>query len=168
MRAKMGTLRLSRILVMGFAILSSWVFAEVTTYTVSTPNASQTSYTLESGVIYQDLRVGTGPEPLRGQMVGFHYEGKVLSTGKMIDNSRIKIVPNPLRVTLGGGKLIPGLEDGLIGMRVGGRRLIEIPPERGYGDAGIPPEIPPKARLLFDVELVEVRDEQTTASAIGD
>jgi FKBP-type peptidyl-prolyl cis-trans isomerase len=91
--------------------------------------------------------------------------GKVISTGKIIDNSRIKIVPNPLRVVLDGGKLIKGLEDGFIGMRVGGRRLIEVPPELGYGDAGVPPDIPPKARLLFDVELVEVRDNDTTATA---
>lgn len=140
--------------------------AAETTTPLSTSAANiRTSITLESGVIYQDLVVGTGPEPTRGQKVGFHYVGKVISTGKIIDNSRIKIVPNPLRVVLDGGKLIKGLEDGFIGMRVGGRRLIEIPPELGYGDAGVPPDIPPKARLLFDVELVEVRDNDTTATA---
>ncbi|MGB9692243.1 MAG: FKBP-type peptidyl-prolyl cis-trans isomerase [Candidatus Sumerlaeaceae bacterium] len=146
-------------------VLAGRLLAQETTQSATVAKATQTSYTLETGVIFQDLRVGTGPEPRRGQMVGIHYEGRVLSTGKMIDNSRIKIIPNPLRITLGAGKLIPGLEDGLIGMRLGGRRLIEIPPDRAYGDAGIPPEIPPKARLLFDVELVEVRDAETTSSA---
>ncbi|MCX7625758.1 MAG: FKBP-type peptidyl-prolyl cis-trans isomerase [Candidatus Sumerlaeaceae bacterium] len=139
--------------------------AEVTSDSLEVTSVSpQTSVVLESGLIYQDIVKGSGREPLPGQKVGFHYVGKVISTGKIIDNSRIKIIPNPLRVTLGGGKLIKGIEEGIIGMRVGGRRLIEIPPELGYGDAGVPPEIPPKARLLFDIELVEVRDNETTGS----
>lgn len=125
---------------------------------------SKTSVALESGVIFLDLVEGDGPEARTGQMVGFHYVGKVVETGKVIDDSRIKPIPNPLRIVLGTGKIIRGLEEGMTGMRRGGRRLIEIPPHLGYGDAGVPPEIPPKAHLLFDIELVEVRDAPTSAS----
>ena len=107
------------------------------------------------------------PELRPEQRIGFHYVGKVLETGKEIDNSRIKIIPNPLRLSLNEGKLIRGLTEGMIGMRLGGRRLIEIPPAMGYGDAGVPPEIPPKARLLFDIELVEIRDVSTTEALAG-
>jgi FKBP-type peptidyl-prolyl cis-trans isomerase len=147
---------------------AAWLAAQpVTTSpkTMTSPAATQTSVALESGVLFQDIVVGTGPEPRADQRVGFHYVGKVVETGKVIDDSRSKIVPNPLRIKLSDGKIIKGLADGLVGMRVGGRRLVEIPPELGYGDQGVPPEIPPKAHLLFDVELVEVQDVPTTATA---
>lgn len=153
------------VLIINVACVAGLVADETTASLETAGSTQQTSVVLESGLIYQDIVKGNGREPLRGQKVGFHYTGKVISTGKIIDNSRIKIVPNPLRVTLGDGKLIKGIEEGIIGMRVGGRRLIEIPPELGYGDTGVPPEIPPKARLLFDIELVEVRDSETTGSA---
>lgn len=153
------------VLVISVACVASLKADETTASLETTGATPQTSVVLESGLIYQDIVKGNGREPVRGQKVGFHYTGKVISTGKIIDDSRIKIIPNPLRVTLGDGKLIKGIEEGILGMRVGGRRLIEIPPELGYGDTGVPPEIPPKARLLFDIELVEVRDSDTTGSA---
>ncbi|AXA34888.1 MAG: hypothetical protein D6691_12700 [Candidatus Hydrogenedentota bacterium] len=111
---------------------------------------------LDSGVAYQDVRVGNGPEPRQGEMVGLHYSGKIVQSGKLIDESRTKLVPVPLRLEWKPGKLIPGLYEGMIGMRLGGRRLVLIPPAQGYGDAGAPPSIPPKSWLFFDVELVEV------------
>ena len=149
-----------------FAGAPRTVCSDQTTSPLETAKSDhETSVALESGIIYQDIVKGTGREPLNGQRIGFHYVGKILSTGKVIDNSRIKIIPNPLRVTLGEGKLIKGIEEGIIGMRVGGRRLIEIPPELGYGDQGVSPEIPPKARLLFDIELVEVQDNETATTS---
>jgi len=111
---------------------------------------------LDSGVAYQDVRVGNGPEPRQEEMVGLHYSGKIVQTGKLIDDSHTKLVPVPLRIEWKPGKLIPGLYEGMIGMRLGGRRVVLIPPAQGYGDAGAPPSIPPKSWLFFDVELVEI------------
>jgi FKBP-type peptidyl-prolyl cis-trans isomerase len=136
-----------------------------TTTTLTQDSNQRTSVTLESGVQFQDIVVGTGAEATKGKILGIHYEGKVVSTGKVIDNSRWKLIPTPLRFELGGGKVIRGLDEGLTGMRVGGKRLIAIPPDLAYGDAGVPPEIPPKAWLTFDVELVEVRDKETSTPA---
>ncbi len=147
------------------AALCVTAWAAETSSTAVSRSDKPTSIALDSGIIYQDLVIGTGPEPRPEQKIGIHYVGKVIETGREIDNSRIKILPNPLRFIPNDGKIIRGIWEGMIGMRVGGRRVIEIPPALGYGEQGVPPEIPPHSRLLFDIELVEVRDVSTAEAA---
>ena len=105
------------------------------------------------GLDITDQEVGSGAEAVAGKIVGVQYSGKLVD-GTEFDSSR----GTPLRIPLGGGFVIEGWEKGLLGMRVGGKRRLEIPPEMGYGDEGFEPEIPPNATLIFEVELVEVSE----------
>jgi hypothetical protein len=102
----------------------------------------------------QDLKVGTGPAAKSGDTVRVHYTG-TLTDGKEFDSSRTRNVP--FEFTLGRGSVIRGWEEGIVGMKVGGRRKLTLPPEYAYGEAGHPPVIPPKSTLLFDVELLEIK-----------
>jgi protein-disulfide isomerase len=102
----------------------------------------------------QDVKVGTGPAAKPGDTVRVHYTG-TLTDGKEFDSSRTRNVP--FEFTLGRGSVIRGWEEGIVGMKVGGKRKLTLPPEFGYGDAGHPPVIPPKSTLLFDVELLEIK-----------
>jgi peptidylprolyl isomerase len=138
-----------------------------TTATMAAAGAGDgnTSVTLESGVQYQDIVIGTGPEPRRGQIVSLHYTGMLLN-GKVFDSSRDKLVPHPLRIPWDTRKLVVGLDEGMYGMRVGGRRIVTMPPELGYGKRGSGQDIPPDSWLKFDVELCGVKDAvETTQSA---
>ena len=103
-----------------------------------------------STVITNDTVVGTGAEALPGMLLTVHYVG-FLTDGRVFDSS---VERGPFQFVLGAGQVIPGWEQGLLGMKVGGRRSIVIPPELGYGAAGIGP-IPGNATLLFEVELLE-------------
>jgi cyclophilin family peptidyl-prolyl cis-trans isomerase len=109
--------------------------------------------TLPSGLMYRDLRVGEGIQPAQGSEVVFHYAGLLLN-GQEFDNSVKR--NQPLRLQVGRGQLIPGMEEGLMGMHKGGKRLLIIPPELAYGSQGAGGVIPPNAYLLFDIELMEV------------
>jgi protein-disulfide isomerase len=102
----------------------------------------------------QDIKVGTGPAAKAGDTVRVHYTG-TLTDGKEFDSSRTRNVP--FEFTLGRGSVIRGWEEGIVGMKVGGRRKLTLPPEFAYGDNGHPPVIPAKATLLFDVELLEIK-----------
>ncbi|MGH2729995.1 MAG: FKBP-type peptidyl-prolyl cis-trans isomerase [Actinomycetota bacterium] len=106
----------------------------------------------DSGLTYVELECGTGAEAVDGAAVQVHYTG-TLEDGTEFDSSRGRA---PLPVTLGAGGVIPGFEEGLLGMKVGGRRELTIPPELGYGEAGNPPAIPPNSTIIFEVELIEV------------
>jgi len=101
-----------------------------------------------------DLVEGKGPPVGNNDTVSVHYTGRLASNKVQFDSSRGK---RPLEVTIGRGEVIPGWEDGLVGMRVGGKRKLEIPAELGYGAKGFPPDIPPDADLEFEVELVSSR-----------
>lgn len=109
-------------------------------------------------VIIEELAVGAGDEAVKGRTAHIHYAGWVRG-GVLIDNSRIRPLPFPLGAKLGETppRLIPGMEMGIEGMKVGGHRRIIIPPELGYGsvDRG---EIPGNSTLVFEVELVKVSD----------
>ena len=109
--------------------------------------------TTPSGLQYRDEAVGDGPEAKAGQNVSVHYTG-TLQDGSKFDSSRDR--GQPLNFTLGVGQVIKGWDEGVQGMRVGGRRQLVIPPELGYGARGIGP-IPPNSTLHFDVELMGVR-----------
>jgi FKBP-type peptidyl-prolyl cis-trans isomerase len=96
--------------------------------------------------------VGTGPESKKGDTVKVHYTGTLLN-GKQFDSSRGK---EPFQVTIGQGQVIKGWDEGLPGMKVGGKRTLTIPWQLAYGEKGSAPTIPPKAALKFEVELMEI------------
>ncbi|HVV39265.1 MAG TPA: FKBP-type peptidyl-prolyl cis-trans isomerase [Candidatus Paceibacterota bacterium] len=102
-------------------------------------------------LVVQDETVGTGAEAKLGDTVSVNYTGK-LEDGTVFDTSVGKA---PISFVLGAGTVIPGWEQGLQGMKQGGRRLLIIPPALGYGASGYGP-IPPNATLVFEVELVKV------------
>jgi FKBP-type peptidyl-prolyl cis-trans isomerase FkpA len=107
-----------------------------------------------SGLRYQDLEKGQGAEATAGRNVSVHYTGW-LPNGEKFDSSRDR--NQAFGFTLGAGQVIAGWDEGVAGMKVGGRRKLVIPPDLGYGTAGAPPDIPPGATLVFDVELLDVR-----------
>ncbi|HKC59238.1 MAG TPA: FKBP-type peptidyl-prolyl cis-trans isomerase [Myxococcales bacterium] len=99
----------------------------------------------------EDLVVGTGPEAKKGQTVSVHYTGW-LTDGKKFDSSNDH--GQPFSFALGRGQVIQGWDEGVVGMKVGGRRKLTIPPEMGYGKQGFPGAIPPNSTLVFEVELL--------------
>lgn len=107
-----------------------------------------------SGLQYWDIKVGTGPVAEKGQMVKVHYTGW-LTTGKKFDSSVDR--GEPFTFNLGEGQVIKGWDEGVAGMKVGGKRQLRIPPDLGYGSQGAGGVIPPNATLIFDVELLGVR-----------
>jgi FKBP-type peptidyl-prolyl cis-trans isomerase len=107
-----------------------------------------------SGLQYQDVVTGTGAEAKAGQVAVVHYTGW-LTDGTKFDSSRDR--GEPFSFPLGGGQVIAGWDQGVAGMKVGGRRKLLIPPDLGYGEIGSPPVIPASATLVFDVELLELQ-----------
>jgi FKBP-type peptidyl-prolyl cis-trans isomerase len=107
-----------------------------------------------------DMKVGTGAEARQGRRVSVHYTGwlyhptKPEHKGRQFDSSRDR--GQPYDLTLGQGEVIPGWDQGLVGMKVGGQRRLVIPPALAYGSSG-QGEIPPAATLVFDVELMGVQ-----------
>jgi FKBP-type peptidyl-prolyl cis-trans isomerase len=115
--------------------------------------AGKTPVKFPDGLQFIDLKVGEGPAATTGSTVRVHYTGW-LSSGKKFDSSRDR--GEPFDVTIGSGNVIPGWEEGLLGMKVGGRRKLIIPPSLGYGAQGQPPVIPPNATLYFTVEVLAI------------
>jgi FKBP-type peptidyl-prolyl cis-trans isomerase len=107
-----------------------------------------------SGLRYQDITAGQGAEAAADRTVSVHYTGW-LPNGEKFDSSRDR--NEPFSFSLGAGQVIAGWDEGVAGMKVGGRRKLVIPADLGYGTAGAPPDIPPGATLVFDVELLDVR-----------
>jgi peptidylprolyl isomerase len=110
--------------------------------------------TTDSGLKYYDFVVGDGPSPQTGQQVLVHYTGW-LQDGTKFDSSLDR--GQPLGLVVGVGQVIPGWDEGLSTMKVGGKRQLVIPPELGYGEQGAGGVIPPNATLIFDVELIDVQ-----------
>ena len=106
-----------------------------------------------SGLQYWDIKVGTGAEAKPGNKVTVHYTGW-LTSGKKFDSS--VDAHQPFAFTLGKGDVIKGWDEGVTGMKVGGKRQLRIPPELAYGEAGYKTIIPPNATLIFDVQLLAV------------
>ena len=123
-----------------------------TTAAPATPGVKAGTVTLPSGLQYEDLVQGDGPVAETGTQVSVHYTGW-LTDGTKFDSSLDS--GQPITFQIGTGSIIQGWNEGIRGMKVGGKRKLTIPPHLGYGAGGRPP-IPPNATLLFEVELVAV------------
>ena len=111
-------------------------------------------HTTASGLTYIDERQGTGPNPRPGQKVTVNYRG-TLENGKQFDSSYDK--GQPYEFVIGRGNVIKGWDEGLMTMKVGGKRKLIVPSELGYGPMGYGRDIPPNAKLLFDVEMLGIK-----------
>ncbi len=107
-----------------------------------------------SGLVYWDIRVGNGEVAKEGSHVRVHYTGW-LTSGKKFDSS--VDAGKPFDFTIGNGEVIKGWEEGVAGMKVGGKRQLRIPPALAYGAAGYPGAIPANATLIFDIQLLGVQ-----------
>jgi len=108
----------------------------------------------DSGLKFEDTTVGDGTVASTGQTVSVHYTGW-LENGTKFDSSKDR--NDPFEFKLGAGQVIRGWDEGVAGMKVGGVRRLTIPPQLGYGDRGAGGVIPPKATLIFEVELLGTR-----------
>lgn len=102
----------------------------------------------------KDITVGEGEEAKEGDTVSVHYKGTLID-GKEFDSSYGR--NQPFEFALGAGQVIKGWDLGVAGMKVGGKRILTIPPELGYGEAGAGADIPPNSTLVFEVELLEIK-----------
>jgi FKBP-type peptidyl-prolyl cis-trans isomerase FkpA len=102
----------------------------------------------------EDLLVGNGDEAKAGQTVSVHYTG-TLTDGSKFDSSIDR--GKPFEFQLGAGRVIKGWDQGVVGMKVGGKRKLTIPSDLAYGARGFPPVIPPDSTLVFEIELLGVR-----------
>ncbi|NDC37201.1 MAG: FKBP-type peptidyl-prolyl cis-trans isomerase [Proteobacteria bacterium] len=130
-------------------------------FIMSTHDASAEAKTVTtaSGLRYKDSVVGSGAEAKSGQQVSVHYTGWLLGAndtkGNKFDSSLDR--GQPFRFPLGAGQVIKGWDEGVAGMKVGGKRTLFIPSELGYGARGAGGVIPPNSSLVFDVELLGVQ-----------
>src|SRR5262245_22924407 len=109
----------------------------------------------DSGLQYADTKEGTGVQPKKGQICAVHYTGWLWENGakgEKFDSSTDG--GEPIKFPVGQGKVIKGWDEGILGMKVGGKRQLLIPPDLGYGKGGYPGAIPPDATLYFEVELI--------------
>jgi peptidylprolyl isomerase len=109
--------------------------------------------TTSSGLKYEEIVVGSGPGPQPGQIVSVHYTG-TLENGTKFDSSIDR--GTPLEFPIGVGRVIRGWDEGIMTMKVGGKRKLTIPPELGYGARPYGP-IPPNSTLIFEVELLGIK-----------
>lgn len=107
--------------------------------------------TTPSGLKYEDIEAGTGATAMSGQKAKVHYTGW-LKSGQKFDSSLDR--NDPFEFTLGAGQVIKGWDEGVAGMRIGGRRRLTIPSNLAYGSRGAGGVIPPNAELVFEVELL--------------
>ncbi len=120
----------------------------------SAPIAVDESWTVTaSGLKYLDEKAGSGESPDKGSMVKVAYTGWIETTGREFDSS---IGRDPLTFAVGTGRVIPGWDEGVLGMRVGGKRRLSIPPNLGYGKEGSGATIPGGSTLQFECELVSI------------
>ena len=152
---------LTLVLVIGGGI---WLFmrknnevqsASIDTISSGTPTPTPTM--VPNGLQLEDLKVGTGPEAKSGQVVTVHYTG-TLTNGQKFDSSVDR--GQPFSFILGGGMVIKGWDQGLLGMKVGGKRKLIIPPDLAYGERGAGGVIPANATLVFEVDLLGVQEAQ--------
>jgi peptidylprolyl isomerase len=117
--------------------------------------AGTTLETTPSGLQYTVLRAGSGPSPASGQTVDVHYTGWLEADGTKFDSSVDR--GRPFSFPVGAGKVIKGWDEGVLAMKVGEKRRLVIPSKLGYGPRGAGGKIPPDATLVFDVELLAIK-----------
>jgi len=158
--AKVRNQRIAIIVVALLVIAAVVYFAFLRGSPSSTPPSSssftpsENMVTTASGLQYEDLVVGNGPEAVAGNVVSVNYTGW-LENGTKFDSSFDRGVP--YEFPLGQGRVIKGWDEGVVGMKVGGKRRLIIPPSLGYGASGAGGAIPPNATLIFEVELLEIK-----------
>lgn len=108
-----------------------------------------------SGLKYTDMVTGTGPSPVPGVDVTIHYTGTLLD-GKKFDSTRDRNKPHTF--TIGLGQALAGWDEGIMSMKVGGKRKLIIPPDLAYGPRGVAGVIPPNATVIFEIELLDISD----------
>lgn len=113
--------------------------------------------TMKSGLKFEDVKVGTGAEAVAGKTVVVDYTGWLNENGKKGKQFDSSIGRGKFSFALGAGHVIKGWDEGVAGMKVGGKRTLIIPSALGYGAHGAGRDIPPNADLIFDVELFEVK-----------
>ncbi len=113
----------------------------------------QEGVVLEEGLRIRDVRCGSGRVAERGMSATVNYELR-LADGQVIT----QVADDPYTFRLGAGQVVPGWDEGLVGMAVGGTRQLVVPPELAYGEAGLYPDIPPNATVTFEVELLRLAD----------
>ncbi len=152
----------SRVATIGILVFTAVLYAQTPTHKpaqAARPNSSvPTKVTgdgvkTDSGLQYWDIKLGTGEEAKTGSHVKVHYTGW-LTTGKKFDSS---IGHQPFDFTIGQNEVIKGWDEGVTGMKVGGKRQLRIPPDLAYGAEGHPPQVPQNATLIFDVQLVATK-----------
>jgi FKBP-type peptidyl-prolyl cis-trans isomerase len=145
--ARAARIRRQRILLAAVVILAVAAIA-----VLAYQNANQSEAT-PSGLVSEDLVVGTGPAAKVSDTVSVHYTG-TLTDGQKFDSSHDR--GQPFTFTIGVSNVIQGWHDGVVGMQPGGTRKLTIPPELAYGDEGAGNVIPPGATLIFEIELIEI------------
>lgn len=143
-------MRFLALLILGLLFSSPLMAAESEKMSAQKEKAVKTA----SGLEYVDEVEGKGASPKKGQTVIVHYTGW-LTDGKKFDSSRDR--NEPFAFQIGVGQVIPGWDEGVMTMKVGGKRKLTIPPDLGYGKRGAGGVIPPNATLLFDVELIDIK-----------
>jgi FKBP-type peptidyl-prolyl cis-trans isomerase len=139
---------------MGVFVLAQTAAKKSTADTSAPTKVTGDGVKTASGLVYWDIRVGNGDVAKEGSHVRVHYTGW-LTTGKKFDSS--VDAGKPFDFTIGNGEVIKGWEEGVAGMKVGGKRQLRIPPALAYGAAGYPGAIPANATLIFDIQLLGVQ-----------
>lgn len=139
-------------MIVGIAVIAALAVAALFFIFMNSSGSLFNFGSLQSTVVVEDRTVGEGAPARPGDTVTIHYTGR-LPDGTVFDNS---VGREPFTFILGVGMVIPGFDQGLIGMQVGGKRSLTIPPGLGYGAEGFGP-VPPNATLMFDVELLNIQ-----------
>ena len=135
---------------------SSAAAGEVSTDLSEKPEVPASDAAAPDELVIDDVVVGDGAEAVEGSTADVKYVGAFYESGEEFDSSWSISDDETIPVPLGAGRVIPGFEQGIEGMKVGGRRMITIPSDLGYGPEGSPPVIPGDATLVFVMDLVEV------------
>jgi peptidylprolyl isomerase len=140
------------------AILGVASVSSLNAQTAPTTKEASKVITTASGLKMEDTKIGTGAEAKAGQLASVHYTGWLWVDGKRgnkFDSSKDR--GQPFDFPLGGGRVIKGWDEGVQGMKIGGTRILTIPPQLGYGERGAGNVIPPNATLQFEVELLGLK-----------